>query len=296
YPDAGAFAEALRVWQRDPEAAAASAAAAGAAVAGAGAVVAAATPLGGEPTVYVPPRVTLPSDRAAISGMPPGSGDPPRRPTSRHAEPRRDEQPWWMWLLAVLAVLLLGTIGFLGAQVIGGLGPNASPTPTPSGLTVPNWVGRPIAGVREEANQKHLTIDVQPSEPSDSVAADHVIRTDPAAGTPIHAGDPPIKVYVSSGKAEVPVPNLIGQTRQEATDTLHSKGLELGGVGNEPSDRPDGTVIRTSPSAGVSVKKGTQVDIVLSSGPTPSPTPSPTPVPTPEPTATPTPIPLPSIP
>jgi serine/threonine-protein kinase len=291
FPDAGAFAEALRVWQRDPDAAAAALGGApgvaGAAGLAGAAAVAAATPAGGEPTVYVPPRVTLPSDRAAISGMPPGDGAPPRRPSGRYAEQRRDEQPWWIWLLGVLAVILLGTIGFLGAQVIGGLGPNSSPTPTPTALQVPSWVGQPIAGVQEEANRLGLVLDRLPPEASDTVPVDRVLRTDPVAGTPIAPGGT-VHVVVSSGKEQVPVPRLIGQTKDDATATLHSVGLELGLVSNEPSDRPAGEVISTNPTAGVKVGKGSQVDLVLSSGPTPSPTPSPTPVPTPVPTPLPT--------
>jgi hypothetical protein len=288
YPDAGAFAEALRAWQRDPDAA--NAAAAAAAVP--------ATPAAGEPTVYVPPRVTLPSDRAAISGMPPDGagasrGAPPGRPLQRYPEPRDEGQPWWIWLLALLAVLLLGTIGFLGAQLLGGLGPNSSPTPTPTGLTVPNWVGDPIAGVRADADRLGLVLDEQPPEPSDTVPVDRVIRTDPESGTPVERGDT-VQVWVSSGTEQVPVPNVIGQTRQEATDTLRSKGLELGQVTSAPSDRPAGEVISTNPSAGVPVGVGSQVDLVLSLGPTSSPSPSPTPVPTPEPTPVPTPVPTPS--
>jgi hypothetical protein len=287
FPDAGAFAEALRVWQRDPDAP------------GSGAPVplAAPTPPAGEPTVYVPPRVTLPSDRAAISGMPPGGagGDPPRRSRPAYREPPRAGQPWWMWLLAVLAVILLGTIGFLGMQVLGGLGPNSSPTPTPSGLTVPNWVGDPIAGVRIEANQRGLILHEQPV-PSDTVPVDVVISTDPQAGTSVQRGDP-ITVLVSSGKEQVAVPDMIGQTRIEAGATLQTAGLVLGPVTSEPSDQPAGDVIRTSPGAGVSVDKGSQVAIVLSLGPTPAPTPVPTPVPTPSPTPvppTPTPTPAPT--
>jgi eukaryotic-like serine/threonine-protein kinase len=290
FPDAGAFAEALRAWQRDPDAAAAAvggaAGVAGAAAVGA-AVAAALTPAAGEPTVYVPPRVTLPSDRAAISGMPPRGGEPPRRPPARYGQQRREEQPWWIWLLAVLAVILLGTIGFLGAQLIGGLGPNASPTPTPSGLKVPDWVGQPIVNVRRDALKLGIVLDEQPPEPSDTVPADRVIRISPGANTPIAPGGH-VQVVVSSGKEQVPVPRLIGQTKDDATATLHSVGLELGLVSSEPSDRPAGEVISTNPSAGVKVGKGSQVDLVLSSGPTPSPTPSPTPVPTPVPTPLPT--------
>jgi hypothetical protein len=290
YPDAGAFAEALRAWQRDPDAA--NAAAAAAAVP--------ATPAAGEPTVYVPPRVTLPSDRAAISGMPPdgvaGSrGGPPGRPIQRYPAPRDEGQPWWIWLLAVLAVILLGTIGFLGAQLLGGLGPGGSPTPTPSGLTVPDWVGNPIAGVRADAERLGLILDEQPPEASDTVPVDDVIRTDPTANTSIEPGGH-VKVWVSSGTEQVAVPILIGQTRSEATATLQAAHLQLGAVSSESSDRPAGEVISTNPSAGVKVGVGSQVDLVLSLGPTPSPSPSPTPVPTPTPIPpTPTPTPAGSV-
>jgi serine/threonine-protein kinase len=289
FPDAGAFAEALRVWQRDPDAAGADAPMA----------FVAPTPPAGEPTVYVPPRVTLPSDRAAISGMPPRSfgQDPPRRPVARHREDPPDRQPWWIWLLAVLGVVLLGTIGFLGAQVLGSLGPNnATPTPSASGVAVPNWVGNSIVGVRVEANARGLILDEQ-TEPSETVPVDRVISTDPEAGAIVQPGET-IVVVVSSGKEQVAVPNMLGQTRIEANTTLQAAELVLGLVTSEPSDQPAGTVIRSLPTAGVKVGKGSQVDLVLSNGPTPSPSPTPTPVPTPSPTPVPTlpPTPPPSLP
>ena len=284
YPDAGSFAEALRVWQRDPEASAAAAVAASATAS----AVPAPLPPAGEPTVYIPPRVTLPSDRAAISGMPPGGGPPRRQVASRREEPRG--QPWWMWLVAVLGILLLASIGFLGAQVLGKLGPASTPRPSAS-VTIPNWIDVPIAGVRADSDRLGLVLDIQ-RKPSDSVEVDRVISTDPRGGVSVGAGST-VHVVVSAGKDEVPVPVLIGQTREEAKSTLEGKGLQLGLVDSEPSDRPIGTVIRSDPVAGVPVAKGGQVNLVLSSGPTPSPSPSPTPIPTPTPVPVPTPTPVP---
>ncbi|MGH2489337.1 MAG: PASTA domain-containing protein, partial [Candidatus Limnocylindria bacterium] len=79
----------------------------------------------------------------------------------------------------------------------------------------------------------------------------------------------------------------------EARDTLIAADLQLGLVTQEPSSQPEGTVIRSTPAAGTTVTVGSQVDIVLSAGPTPSPTPVPTPPPTPTPAPTPTPEPTP---
>ncbi|HEX2883921.1 MAG TPA: protein kinase, partial [Candidatus Limnocylindria bacterium] len=63
FPDAGALAEALRVWRRDPDAVPGVVPASAATMAGAAAAapVPAGTPPAGEPTVYVPPRVTRPA-------------------------------------------------------------------------------------------------------------------------------------------------------------------------------------------------------------------------------------------
>jgi hypothetical protein len=280
FPDAGAFAEALRLWRRDP----------GAAPVGAGpaaGAVAAATPATGEPTVYVPPRVTRPADRVPVA-PPPRRGDVYR---DRHDE----GQPWWMWLLAVLAVVLLGAIGFLGALIFGGLGPGASPTPAVGRVELPNWVGDPITQVRADADELGLVLDDDERENSEEFDENEVISQDPPAGELVDEGST-VRVVVSSGEEEVTVPTLLGQTRDEAIRTLEAVGLRLGAVTSEPSAQPAGEVIRSNPPAGNTVPAGREVSIVLSSGPTPSPTPSPSPTPTPQPTPTPTPIPPPVTP
>jgi eukaryotic-like serine/threonine-protein kinase len=280
FPDAGSFAEALRVWQKDPAAGAAAAVAAGAGLPPPAAPI----PASGEPTVYVPPRVAMPSDR-----RPSGVGPPSDRPPE---EEEREGQPWWTWALALLAVLLLGLIGFLGVQILGSLGPGPTPTPSIEQVEVPNWVGDSIVAVRREAEDLGLRLDEQ-HEASDDVERNRIISTDPAGGELVPDGATVI-VVISRGADTVPVPSLIGQTEDQAIATLAAAGLAEGNVSSEPNAAPEGRVIRSEPSAGIEVERGSQVNLVLSTGPTPAPTPKPTQQPTatpPPPTASPTPPP-----
>ena len=289
FPDAGAFAEALRVWRRTPDAAgpATAAAAVAGAAAGAGAA-AASTPPSGEPTVYVPPRVTRPADRVPVA-------PPPRRvDTYPRDRDREGGQPWWMWLLALLAVALLGAIGFLGANLLGG---SAEPTPTPSAalVDVPDCQGRTAASVRADLRDAGFVPDEE-EEPSEDVEEGRVIRCEPATEAP--EGSTVIMV-VSSGAETVEVPPLRGQPLDRAIQTLEEEGLRVGSISRESDPEvPEDAVIRSDPAEGVDVERGSRVNLVVSTGPTPSPSPSPTPppTPTPPPPPTPTPTPTPTLP
>jgi serine/threonine-protein kinase len=256
YPDAAAFGHALRNWRSQDETAAMVAPA----------VVAAAV---------VPPP--LPPEPVAGPPPPPATGEPPKK-----------KQPWWIWVLAILAVILLGAMGFLAAQLLSGDG-NESPSPSAETFELPDWEGDSITAVRLEAEDLGLELDEE-RENSEDVPEDSVIRTQPDGGSQVSEGDT-IRVFVSGGEEMVAVPALIGQTRNEANITLTQAGLRLGNVDDEFSDRPEGTVIRTNPASGTDVPLDSQVDIVLSRGPEPTPTPVPTPPPTPTPAPTPTPPP-----
>jgi eukaryotic-like serine/threonine-protein kinase len=261
YPDAAAFSRALREWRSSDDTAAIVAP-----------VVAAAA--------VVPPP--LPSEVPATAPPPPyvPPGPPPKK-----------RQPWWIWVLAILAVILLGAMGFLAAQLLRGEEPG--PSPSAETFSLPNWEGDPITAVRLEADDLGLELDEQPDF-SEDVDEDDVIRTDPEAGTQVSEGDT-ITVFVSTGQETTEVPVLVGQTSVQAQAVLASADLVLGAVDDEFSDRPEGTVIRSDPAAGTTVDVGSQVDIVLSRGPEPTPTPVPTPPPTPTPPPpTPTPAPTPA--
>jgi eukaryotic-like serine/threonine-protein kinase len=101
------------------------------------------------------------------------------------------------------------------------------------------------------------------SQASPTVAAGKVISTEPAADTEAQAGSP-VTVFVSSGPAQVSVPEVTGQSEAEAKASLRAAGLEPGTVTKqEVAGSEAGTVLSQSPSAGSQVDKGQQVDLVV---------------------------------
>jgi serine/threonine protein kinase len=100
------------------------------------------------------------------------------------------------------------------------------------------------------------------SQPSDTVAKGLVISTDPAAGIEVQHGSP-VTVDVSSGPQEVNVPEVTGESQADATATLAAAGLKETVVKREVAEPAAGTVISQTPTAGVPLKVGGQVTIVV---------------------------------
>jgi serine/threonine-protein kinase len=99
------------------------------------------------------------------------------------------------------------------------------------------------------------------SQPSDTVDSGKVIGTNPAAGQSVPKGSK-IQLIVSSGKAQVTVPNLYGRSQSDALDDLQSVGL-TGTVTSVFSCEASnsGKVIAQSPSAGSRVDRGSNVNM-----------------------------------
>lgn len=86
-----------------------------------------------------------------------------------------------------------------------------------------------------------------------------------------------VAVWWFTQHQRVEVPNLLGLTRAAAEVQLRDKGLTLRATRAEPSDQPDGTVIRTDPAPGSEVDKGSAVSLVLASHSSAAPSPQPSP-------------------
>jgi eukaryotic-like serine/threonine-protein kinase len=94
-----------------------------------------------------------------------------------------------------------------------------------------------------------------------------VFQQSPTEGTKVDK-ETVVRIDVSSGKPEVQIPSVVGQTVEDAVAELTRAGLDAQVV-EVNSDKDQGTVTAQSPAAGTVVVEGTQVRINVSKGPKP---------------------------
>ncbi len=105
----------------------------------------------------------------------------------------------------------------------------------------------------------------QTQETSEDVGAGNVIRFDPPAGTPLQAGAT-VSLVVSSGRAPVKVPNVVGQAPDAAQDTLEQLGFVVKRDTGRSAEVAEGQVMTVSPGPGDAQRYGSTVTITVSEG------------------------------
>ncbi len=104
---------------------------------------------------------------------------------------------------------------------------------------------------------------------SDEVERGTVIESSPAEGTTIERGST-VTLRVSRGPEQVEVPDLVGQTEENARSALEAAGLRVGKITGEESAEDPNTVLDQDPAAGQQVDTDTAVDLTVAR-PTPVP-------------------------
>lgn len=95
-----------------------------------------------------------------------------------------------------------------------------------------------------------------------------ILSQDVSKGTTVHGGDK-ITITVSQGKG-VKLPNVVGQSRSSARNTLTQEGLKVSVKEAYSSSVKEGNVISMSPKSGTRVVEGSTVTITVSLGKDPS--------------------------
>jgi serine/threonine-protein kinase len=167
-------------------------------------------------------------------------------------EPWVDESPsrWWVWVLVVLALVAAaaGAYFLLAGEKV----------------TVPNLVGDNASDAADELHRRGLEIAYVNVE-DDKVPRDEVISQDPEAGTEVREGAT-VTVKISGGKGTVPVPDVVGQSQENAEQALQTLGFKTS-VKTAFSDTvPEGNVISVSPAVGRQATKGRTITLTVSKG------------------------------
>jgi beta-lactam-binding protein with PASTA domain len=187
---------------------------------------------------------------------PGGPGYPPQQfdPT------RRRRRPVWPWLAGVGVLLALVIGGVLLYDTVEGQFSSADQ------VAVPYVVGLQESLARNAIVEKGLIPRVRRVSNSD-VEEGLVFAQRPVEGSSVDE-ESLVTIDVSSGKPEVEIPGVVGQSRDSAVAELTQAGLDAQVV-EVNSDKAEGTVTAQSPGAGTVVVEGTRVRINVSIGPRP---------------------------
>jgi serine/threonine-protein kinase len=102
-------------------------------------------------------------------------------------------------------------------------------------------------------------------EPSETVAAGRVVRSEPGTGGRVLRGRA-VTVVLSAGPPAVPVPSVTGEPAEDAQGMIRSAGLQPQLTEQPSVEVEPGRVVSQDPSGGTA-KRGSTVRLVVSTGP-----------------------------
>ncbi|HEX7311911.1 MAG TPA: Stk1 family PASTA domain-containing Ser/Thr kinase [Gaiellaceae bacterium] len=196
----------------------------------------------------------VPADAATqVRGRPPGDD------YFDYSTPR--ERSIWPWLLAVLLVAGAAIAGFYVYNQIQDQLNQAKP------IGVPYLVGIKEANAIQSIHDAGLEVGQIHRLPNDLQPKTYVYDQNPNEGDRVGKGSF-VELWVSTGKAQVTVPDLVGENQNDAVAKLTAMNLRFD-VHDISSRQPQGTVIAQNPPAETKVAEKTVVRINVSSGPRP---------------------------
>lgn len=178
-----------------------------------------------------------------------------RDPTGGSPAP---ERRWGRWLIAALVALLafLVVLGLLLERQV----------------DVPEVVGKDQDTAIEQLNRSGFEIGEIKRKESQR-KANVVLAQDPRGQSGrdclvlgYFCSNPDVNLTISGGPGQVEVPDVAGLPADEAQRQLEDDGLEVITESQPSNERDEGLAIGTDPAAGESVRSGSQVTLLVSSG------------------------------
>jgi len=135
-------------------------------------------------------------------------------------------------------------------------------------VAMPSLVGKNYQEAQAILEERNILIDSIIEQPHDTYAKGVVTSQQPSAGIKVKEGVKNAKLIISTGKAEINIPDVTNYSLDEAKQKLENEGIPTPYVIEEPNETvPIGYVIRTEPAAGRAVSASKIIDLYVSSGP-----------------------------
>lgn len=132
-------------------------------------------------------------------------------------------------------------------------------------VEIPDLEGFSVSQAKAALKEKGLEFAKAGEESSDDVDKGDITRTDPEAGTKVEPGST-VQVYISSGKGDISVPSVIGDSEEEAKATLEAAGFDVETRSDYSDSVEKGKVMIQTPEADTKGKEGDTVTITISLG------------------------------
>jgi serine/threonine-protein kinase len=198
---------------------------------------------------------TTAATAVAVGARPAGYGGDERY-RSYDGEVRRG-RPWWPWLLALGAAIVIGIAGWLLYDNV------QDEIDANEPVAVDNY-----SGILESKAVELIVDDgFEPRVrrlPNAETQPGYVYEQEPEPGTRQPKGSL-VTILVSSGKPKVTMPSVVGKSRDTAVKELTNRQLDATVV-EVNSERPSGTVTAQDPRPGTVLVAGSSVRINVSKG------------------------------
>lgn len=166
--------------------------------------------------------------------------------------------PWWgvLIIVVVLGFLIGGAYAGLWMWAVTG----------PKVVVVPNLVGVEETAAMQILIQRGLNGKVVAREHHERLSSGKVLRTFPGPNSRVKQGRT-VEMIVSAGSGWVFVPDVAEMSLGRARERIEGTGLRIGRERRAASEQvPEGYIIVQEPAAGKRVKRGSTVNLVISTG------------------------------
>jgi serine/threonine-protein kinase len=197
------------------------------------------------------------ADETAIAGAATGTQVMRTAEYRDYDEPERKKAA----IYVVVTLLILGVFGLLAWLLAGNLLGSDEP------VDVPNVIGEQEEDARAILEELGLRVATEDKN-NKNVPEGEVIDQRPREGASVDPGAT-VTLTVSAGVKQTTVPDVVGMTLEEATETLREARLKVGEIREqEAPDAEPSEVLDQFPSSGEEVAVGREIDLVVASAST----------------------------